>query len=90
MEASEKVGAVLRSVDRAKAVLASGLQSLIDLCDQDRLAVSLAYTIVNDDDPLAYILSTNIHRRHMTKGQRAMAVAMIHPEPERGWGDEPR
>ena len=26
----------------------------------------------------------NIHRRHMTKGQRAMAVAMIYPEPEQG------
>jgi hypothetical protein len=23
-------------------------------------------------------------RRHMTAGQRAMAVAMIHPEPEKG------
>lgn len=27
--------------------------------------------------PIAYILSVNIHRRHMTKGQRAMAVAKI-------------
>ncbi len=25
-------------------------------------------------DPVAYILSTNIHRRHMTRGRRAMAV----------------
>ena len=29
------------------------------------------------------VLSANVHRRHMTKGQRAMAVAMIYPEPER-------
>jgi ParB-like chromosome segregation protein Spo0J len=39
---------------------------------------------LNGEDPTAYILSANIHRRHMTKGQRAMAVAMIYPEAERG------
>jgi hypothetical protein len=32
------------------------------------------------------VISANIHRRHMGKGQRAMAVAMIYPEPERGRG----
>jgi ParB-like chromosome segregation protein Spo0J len=36
-------------------------------------------TELNGVDPIAYIISTNINRRHMTKGQRAMAVAMIHP-----------
>jgi hypothetical protein len=34
-------------------------------------------------DPFAYILSANINRRHMTKGQCAMAVAMIYPEPSK-------
>ncbi len=29
------------------------------------------------------VLSANIHRRNMTKGQRAMAVAKIYPEPEK-------
>ena len=33
---------------------------------------------------IAYILSSNIHRRHITKGQRAMTVARIYPEPEKG------
>ncbi|EFG8199622.1 hypothetical protein BZU93_30690 [Salmonella enterica subsp. enterica] len=33
-------------------------------------------------DPTAYVLSANIHRRHMTKGQRAMAVAKIYPDPD--------
>lgn len=33
------------------------------------------------EDPTAFVMSSNIHRRHMTKGQRAMAVAMIYPEP---------
>jgi len=32
----------------------------------------------------AYVLSANIHRRHMTKGQRAMAVAKIYPDTEQG------
>ena len=30
---------------------------------------------------LCGVLSANVHRRHMTKGQRAMAVAMIYPAP---------
>jgi hypothetical protein len=35
-------------------------------------------------DAVAYILSANINRRHLGKGQQAMAVAMIQPEPEKG------
>lgn len=35
---------------------------------------------LNGADPLAYIISTNIKRRHLNKGQQAMAVAMIYPE----------
>lgn len=38
---------------------------------------------LNGEDPNAYVLSANIHRRHMTKGQRAMAVAMIYPEAKK-------
>jgi ParB-like nuclease domain len=34
---------------------------------------------LNGEDPTAYVLSANIHRRHMTRGQRAMAIAVIHP-----------
>ena len=34
---------------------------------------------LNGEDPTAFVLSANIHRRHMTKGQRAMAVAKIYP-----------
>ena len=36
------------------------------------------------DDPRAYIIAANISRRHLTKGQQAMAVAMIYPVPEKG------
>jgi ParB-like nuclease domain len=38
---------------------------------------------LNGEDPKAYVLSANIHRRSLTPGQRAMAVAMIRPEPEK-------
>lgn len=36
---------------------------------------------LNGHDPKAFILSANINRRHMNAGQRAMAVAMLYPEP---------
>ena len=39
---------------------------------------------LNGTDPVAYILATNINRRHLTKGQRAMAVAKLYPEPAKG------
>ena len=35
-------------------------------------------------DPIAYIVSANLTRRNMTKGQQAMAFAMVYPEPEKG------
>jgi ParB-like chromosome segregation protein Spo0J len=41
---------------------------------------------LNGSDLVSYILSANINRRHMTKGQRAMAVAKIYPEPENKTG----
>jgi ParB-like nuclease domain len=34
-------------------------------------------------DAYAYIISVNIARRHLTKGQQAMAVAMVFPEPSK-------
>lgn len=35
-------------------------------------------------DPVAYIYSANIHRRNLTKGQRAMGAAKLYPEPAKG------
>ncbi len=35
-------------------------------------------------DPLAYIISANLARRNLTKGQQAMALAMVYPDPEKG------
>lgn len=39
---------------------------------------------LNGHDPLAYIAGVNLKRRNLTKGQQAMALAMIYPEPETG------
>jgi ParB-like nuclease domain len=38
------------------------------------------YVLLDGQDPVTYILSANIHRRHMTKGQRVMIVAKICSE----------
>ena len=45
--------------------------------------VAPAYTVFSGDVG-QYILSCNQNRRHMTKGQRAMAVAMMFPDSEQG------
>lgn len=39
---------------------------------------------LNGHDPLAYIVSANLARRNLTKGQQAMALACIYPEPQQG------
>ncbi len=39
---------------------------------------------LGSEDPTAFVISANIHRRHMTKGQRAMTVAKIYPETSQG------
>lgn len=39
---------------------------------------------LNGEDVSAFIVSVNLARRNLTAGQRAMALAMIYPEPQRG------
>lgn len=55
-----------------------------------RAGVEPAFVELNGSDPVAYVLSSNINRRHMTKGQRAIAVAKLYPEPEKGGRGEKR
>jgi hypothetical protein len=42
---------------------------------------------LNGQDATAFILSSNIARRHLTKGQRAMATAMLYPDTQQGRRD---
>lgn len=52
-----------------------------------RLANIIPHTRILESDPTAYVLSANVHRRHLTKGQQAMAVALAYPESKRGRGN---
>ena len=61
---------------------------LIDGRNRDRACeiagIEPTTVLFEGDDPRAYIIASNISRRHLTKGQQAMAVAMIYPVPEKG------
>jgi hypothetical protein len=61
---------------------------LIDGRNRDKACqiagVKPATILFEGDDPRAYIIANNISRRHLTKGQQAMAVAMVYPVPEKG------
>ena len=65
-----------------------GVDTLID--GRNRLAACKLASVepetkrINGIEPEALILSENIHRRHMSKGQQAMAVAMMFPEASKG------
>ncbi len=48
-EAGEKLSISDRTIRSAKAVLASGIQPLVDMCKRGRLAVSLVHDIVKNE-----------------------------------------
>lgn len=39
---------------------------------------------LSGEDPTAYVLSANVHRRNISTGQRAMALAMLQPTGDKG------
>jgi hypothetical protein len=55
-------------------------------CDIAGVEPEFEDRIVNDDEARALIVSANLQRRNLSKGQQAMALAMIYPEPPRGRG----
>jgi ParB-like chromosome segregation protein Spo0J len=65
----DKDGLVIDGRNRARACEIAGIEP--------------ATVLFEGDDPRAYIIASNIARRHMSKGQQAMAVAMVYPEPEK-------
>jgi hypothetical protein len=60
-------GKLLDGRNRARACIAVGIDPLNHACDLDTEQV----------DPLAYVMSANLHRRHLTTGQRAMIAAKM-------------
>lgn len=87
--------------DLAQDIVANGLVHPIVIDEQkqvidgrNRLAackianVEPRFEQLNGRDALAYIVSANLARRNLTKGQQAMALAMIYPEPHSKKGKE--
>jgi hypothetical protein len=64
----DKDGLVIDGRNRARACEIAGIEP--------------ATVLFEGDDFRAYIVASNIARRHMSKGQQAMAMAMMYPEPE--------
>lgn len=48
-----------------------------------RLGLHPEVVELNGVDPVAYIVSTNINRRHLSKGQRTMVLAKLYPEGDK-------
>lgn len=55
-----------------------------------RAGIEAEWTIYQGDDPVAFILSNNVMRRQLTKGQTAMAVAQANffAAKKLAWGEE--
>lgn len=69
-------------LDHAGAVLVDGRNRLA-ACRLAGIEPRFEY-LAEGVEPRDYIAGVNLRRRNMTAGQRAMALAMLYPEPKRG------
>lgn len=49
-----------------------------------RAGVEPRYQVLNGEDVAALVVSLNLQRRDLSKGQKAIGLAMIYPGPEKG------
>lgn len=68
----DQTGRLIDGRNRLKGCKIAGVEPWIETFEGDEDAV------------IAYIHSVNINRRHMSKGQRAMATAMAYPDTQPG------
>ncbi len=71
----------IRSHGLREAIWLDGEGRILDGRNRDRAcrlaAVPPAYRIYDGDDPTAFIVSLNLHRRHLSDSQRAMVAARL-------------
>ena len=68
-------GAILDGRNRYRAALAAGLIDDDDGPDRAKYFVRFVSSV--DGDPLAYVISKNLKRRHLNESQRAMVAARL-------------
>jgi hypothetical protein len=66
----DKDGLIIDGRNRARACEIAGIEP--------------ATVLFEGDDPRGFIIGSNIARRHLTKAQQAMAVAVVYSVPEKG------
>lgn len=67
----DRDGAIVDGRNRAAACELAGVEPTVE-------------PVPDGVEPAAVIYSANLARRHMSKSQRAMATAMLYPEPQKG------
>ena len=71
----------IRSHGLREAIWLDAQGRILDGCNRDRAcrltALPPAYRVYDGDDPTAFIVSLNLHRRHLSESQRAMVAARL-------------